>query len=137
MKKYWLLAVAAAIGVGTAFAAQLELPHQFTAGTPARAAEVNANFETLTQESNAQDLRVAAVEQSLQVASDQMICTWYNFNAAPSTNYFTCRRASDPTTLIRSTYGDVVAEGWKAISIGGDGSYVLLLFELYPATDGQ
>jgi len=135
MKRYFLLAVGAAIAVGTAFAAQLELPHRFTAGTPARAAEVNANFESLSQESNAQDVRVSALEQSHQVASEQMICMWGNFQATQPPAYFSCRRASDPTTLIRTSYADVVAEGWKAISVGGDGgNSLMLIFELYSSS---
>lgn len=41
--------VLAALGV-TAYAADLQLPHTFQAGTPAVASEVNANFEALRQE---------------------------------------------------------------------------------------
>jgi hypothetical protein len=56
-----LAVVAAAIPLA-AYAAQISVPYNFVNGTVADATEVNANFSALVTESNAQDLRLAAVE---------------------------------------------------------------------------
>ena len=43
--------------------AQTEVPHTFTDGTPALAAEVNENFTAVADGVNAQDVRIQAVEE--------------------------------------------------------------------------
>lgn len=58
-----LLTVGLALPLG-AFAAQITLPFVFQNGTVADAEEVNQNFLTLEDESNAQDLRLAALESA-------------------------------------------------------------------------
>jgi len=47
--------------------AQTEVPHTFTDGTPALAAEVNENFDALADEVNAQDVRIKNVENVASV----------------------------------------------------------------------
>src|SRR4026208_390655 len=41
---------------------QIDLPHTFTAGTKAKAVEVNSNFGALLSESNSQDSRLETLE---------------------------------------------------------------------------
>jgi septal ring factor EnvC (AmiA/AmiB activator) len=48
----------------TATADQITVPNSFAAGTPARAAQVNANFAALVTESNAQDTRLTSLQTS-------------------------------------------------------------------------
>jgi hypothetical protein len=56
-----LALVAAVLLVATAsYAATVSMPYSFSNGTIADATEVNANFNTLVTESNAQDSRIAA-----------------------------------------------------------------------------
>ncbi len=54
--------VLTAVLASTASAVQVVLPHTFVDGTVALASQVNENFGTLAAESNAQDLRIAALE---------------------------------------------------------------------------
>lgn len=54
-----------------AVAAQIAVPNAFLDGTPAEAAEVNANFDALVAESNDQDTRIADVE-----ARPTISCNW-------------------------------------------------------------
>ena len=58
-------------------AEQIAIPHQFASGTPALASEVNANFDVLVQESNAQDERIAAISGKIDElrAVEQIYCT--------------------------------------------------------------
>src|SRR5687767_3990048 len=112
------LAVGAAFVVGTALATQIDIPHQFTSGTPARAAEVNANFTALADESNAQDTRLTALEGSHRTVSAQMICRSEFFFAS---GVWRCVRSTTPTVLDELSLAEIFAEGWTADSIGGDG----------------
>jgi hypothetical protein len=48
-----------------AWAGSVTLPHSFTAGTPAVAAEVNTNFTAIETEMNDNDSRIAALESAL------------------------------------------------------------------------
>jgi hypothetical protein len=58
-----LALVLAVLGVAAvSYAAQISMPYTFVNGTIADATEVNANFGVLVAESNAQDLRIAALE---------------------------------------------------------------------------
>jgi len=60
-----LALVAGVVGLAAvSYAATISVPYTFANGTPADAAEVNANFDVLVVESNAQDARVTAVETS-------------------------------------------------------------------------
>ena len=70
--------VACAALFSFATAEQISIPHEFSAGSPARAADVNENFDTLVKESNAQDERIVAVEAGLAAAenAEQMYCTY-------------------------------------------------------------
>jgi len=61
-----LALVAAVLLVATAsYAATVSMPYSFSNGTIADATEVNANFNTLVTESNAQDSRIATLEASV------------------------------------------------------------------------
>ena len=59
-----LAAVLVAIPIAV-YAAQISVPYTFVNGTPADANQVNANFNALVTESNAQDLRFAALEANV------------------------------------------------------------------------
>lgn len=50
---------------GISVAEQIQLPFEFSAGTPASAEQVNANLNTLTIESNQQDARLNTLENRL------------------------------------------------------------------------
>jgi len=56
----FVIGLGVAIGV-TALAAPVSIPNVFTAGTPARAADVNANFDAVATAHNDTDARVTAV----------------------------------------------------------------------------
>ena len=124
-------------------AGQIEVPHTFTSGTKAVASEVNENFIILANESNdqdtrirstesslnkviaesnAQDLRISALEAvTLNTVSDQLICVvFYSWPTAGSS--YDCVQRTDPTNVRSLTYAQVAQEGWTATSVGGDGS---------------
>ena len=125
--------VGAAFIVCTALAAQIDIPHQFTSGTPARAAEVNANFAALAEESNAQDTRLTAIESSSRRVSAQMICQTFSGLSPVAPLTFRCVRDSNPAGREDLTYADIVAEGWVGVSIGGDSAFVMI-FNRYETT---
>ncbi len=57
-----LLSLLSFLWITPAVASTISMPYAFSNGTPADADEVNANFDTLVLESNAQDSRIAAIE---------------------------------------------------------------------------
>ena len=128
------LAVGAAFCFCTALAAQIEVPHEFSAGTPARSAEVNANFAALADESNAQDTRLTAIEGSSRSVSAQMICALPFGLLQPDQTTLRCVQDSNPGAKETLDYADVVAEGWIAVSVGGSTNDSILLFHKYEAT---
>ena len=90
-------------------AEQISIPNQFTAGSPARAAEVNANFDVLVQESNAQDVRISALNGDLEKLGnvEQLFCS----------------RDPRPANAVRDDLGNVVnAFPIPAIRFRVDGS---------------
>lgn len=124
-------------------AEQISVPNQFAAGQPARAAEVNANFDALVQESNAQDLRIGALNGDLEKLGnvEQLFCTVdpregeatmndigstvfgfpiaaIRFRRADELASITvspaiCISLSDPATLIESDARQLAADGWR------------------------
>lgn len=130
-------------------AGQIEIPHSFTAGTKAIAAQVNENFTALVGESNSQDSRISTAESSitdvivesnsqdlrinaleavtLTTVSDQLICVvFYSWPTAGSS--YDCVQRSDPSNIRSLTYAQVSQEGWTAISVGGDGSHNRMIY---------
>ena len=134
MKISVYLAVGAVFVVCTALAAQIDTPHQFTSGTPARAAEGNANFAVLADESNEQDTRLTAIESSSRRVSAQMVCTFPFGLAEVGETTVRCLRDSNPGATEFSTYSAIIAEGWIAVSTGGEPSQFVMLFHQYDAT---
>lgn len=61
-------------GACTFVSAQVTLPNTFTAGSPARAAEVNANFQALTTALNGLTTRVAKLEG--QITANDLVGTY-------------------------------------------------------------
>ena len=137
MKISVYLAVGAAFVVCTALAAQIDIPHQFTSGTPARSAEVNANFAALSEESNTQDTRLTAIEGFSRRPSAQLLCVLpYGLGgdggAGAGHTTLACVRDSSPGAPERLTYADIVAEEWVAVS--GGSHEVVMIFNQYEAT---
>ncbi len=57
---------------GVAWAAQLTIPHSFTSGQKALAAQVNANFNAVSTAVNDHESRLAALEAALQTLQTQL-----------------------------------------------------------------
>ena len=113
---------------------QIVIPHEFTAGTPALAQEVNDNFSSLVTESNLQDLRIEALEMLTgPTITDQLFCvgssSWITGASGDPEPRIPCRKASDPTVTINFKFKQVVDAGWVAISAGGN-SAIFIFNEL-------
>lgn len=131
---------------GAAFADQVEVPHQFVAGATARASEVNANFSALAQESNAQDLRINALEAGGAGPVEQLICiVAYNpqmgdrsgfpfprmVTSAPyvpttqvlSVGKGLCLQTDDPTSVRELSLQEITAEGWRLFNSDAEHYY--------------
>jgi hypothetical protein len=67
----WPIALAAVFVPGIATGA-LTLPHVFTPGTPIRAAEVNANFEAIRQQSDSIEAGLANTQSSVSTLQGQV-----------------------------------------------------------------
>ncbi len=107
---------------------QIELPHTFTSGTKAVASQVNENFSTLSNESNAQDSRISALESlQLTTVSDQLICVAYPLWPTSGSSY-DCVQSSDPTNIMSLTYVEVAQDDWTVVSVGGDGATNRMVF---------
>jgi hypothetical protein len=132
--KIHYLTIGAAFCVFTALAAQVEIPHQFSAGTRANSAEVNANFAALAAESNAQDTRLAAIEGSSRRISAHMICTFPFGIGRPGETPVRCVRDTSPGMPEDSTYSAIVAEGWVAVSTGGEPGQFVTVFHQFETT---
>lgn len=91
-------------------AEQIAVPNQFAAGSPARAAEVNANFDVLVQESNAQDTRIAALRGDLEKVGlvEQMFCAADPRDSAVQTDDLGREMVGFPTPVIRYQANGVV-----------------------------
>ena len=103
------------------------VPHEFLAGTPARASEVNENFSALVAESSALEVRIAALEAAS--VTDQLFCVVSNQWPVNGSSY-PCTQSSDPTTIRSLTFAQVVAEGWIGTASGGGASSdrIILIF---------
>lgn len=117
------LAAAAVSIIGVAAADQITVPNQFSAGTLARASEVNENFSALAVESNAQDARIATLEtiiMTMMAEKEQMTCAGtvgtdlYNSLGWPGDplTSFVCVMSEDPSTSIYYRPRDLFSEGW-------------------------
>ncbi|MEO0399305.1 MAG: hypothetical protein AAF224_07745 [Pseudomonadota bacterium] len=124
--KLKIICASAVLGVASvAVAEQIEIPNTFVAGTPARASEVNANFAALASESNAQDTRVSALEAA--VPEQQVICLVF-INGNPTSggwpgnpvSEWSCVSSSNPTTTFSESLSDLLADGWRVSTVGGD-----------------
>ena len=147
MKKLLIAgAVASAIAGGAALADQIGVPNQFVAGTTARASEVNENFSVLAEESNAQDLRITALEEGEAGPVEQLICiVAYNpqmhdrsgfpfprmVTSAPyvpttqvlSVGKGLCLQTDDPTVVRELSLQEITAEGWRLFNSDAEHYY--------------
>ena len=115
------LAAAAIAVMGVAAADQISIPNQFTAGTPARAAEVNENFNALAAESNAQDMRLSALESGGATEVEQLICRGGDWPRSPLTTG-QCLQANSPTPTgtVELQLDEILLSRWRVKSVGGD-----------------
>ncbi len=106
----------------------ISLPHAFESGTTAKAAEVNANFTTLMDESNRQNQRITELEASVAetlAATEQMVCE-SSYLVIRQTEELKCQTETEHKTYY--TLKEIFAEGWKMISVGGTGDANRSLF---------
>ena len=94
-----------------AVADQISVPNQFIAGTTARASEVNQNFQALVQESNAQDLRIQALETSnaFLMNQDQLLCRPSSQWLFRADEVSSCYRTTEPYVTQRLAFSEVMA----------------------------
>jgi|GEM_PF-3691091 len=142
MKSFLAGGAVAAVLASIVAAEQISVPHQFTAGSPARASEVNENFDVIVQESNAQDVRIAALKGDFDTLSnvEQLFCSsdprpskfvppndpvggagfpipFIRFRndevlALISEAPALCISLSDPATFIETNSSQLAADGW-------------------------
>lgn len=73
------------------YAEAISMPNTFEENTPALASEVNSNFDTLAQESNAQDQRITTLESNQATVSTQVVTQTGTLNGYnPSTASVQC-----------------------------------------------
>ena len=101
---FQILLVAAFLIVPGAIAGPVTLPHTFTAGTTAVAAQVNANFAALATEVNDNDARITFLEDAAVVGDVETLCSMRGTVAAN---------------------GTIVTGGGFTVSKGGPGQYTL------------
>ena len=130
------------VGLSIAMADQISVPNTFVAGTTARASEVNANFDALVQESNAQDQQIAAQAQSLatlqsmsKVPEEQLICRFKSSNSNwpvigptnPDNLPLSCISTSN-NRIVLFTFNEIWEQGWRVSFIYGS-SNIFYVFD--------
>ncbi len=109
------------------------VPNTFVAGTPARAADVNENFDVLAASLNAQaqsldNLTSQGFSERLvcipRPGSDSVVQFFFAVARGDSgSRRLDCIDLTDPTVLIRPEYPDLLAGGWMLTGID-NGYYV-------------
>ena len=117
--------VAALFTTEPVFADQISVPHEFFAGTRAKANEVNENFAILVAESNLQDARLSSQDSRLEsleaidrTPSDQLVCNGGSSWAITPPMRVFCHQSSEPGVISQLTFPGIVTTGWTLIAVG-------------------
>ncbi|MBW1689090.1 MAG: hypothetical protein JRS35_29070 [Deltaproteobacteria bacterium] len=114
-----LALVVAVLGVAAvSYAAQISMPYTFVNGTIADANEVNANFGVLVTESNAQDLRIGALEASPPGGTVTSVNTGSGLAGGPITTTGTIYIPTDGITASHIAAGAVRASEIATGAVG-------------------